>query len=117
MGSRVSDTPEHAHTPLQSLYQRELIKTDKQPLPQKNAEKENKNARSENSVGGTGGLQGTEGGTPTTDLKCILIRVSENPPPTPFTLCISQDLGIRILKGKAPHPYILIFKYAHLFLS
>lgn len=90
----------------------------KQPLPpKKNCRKGKQKARSEKNVGGTGGLEGTKGGTLTTHLKYILIRVFREPTPTLFKFCISQDPGIRMLEGKAPHPYILIFKHAHLFLS
>ena len=45
-------------------------------------------------------------GMETNDRSEMHLRVSENPPATPFTLSISRDLGMRILEGKAPCPYI-----------
>ena len=120
MGSqRVRHTWICTHSTSVPSSKRELIKTDKTAtLPKKKfAEKENKKARSEKNVGGTGGLKVTKGGTLMTHLKYTLIRVFREPTPTLFKFCISQDPGFRILEGKAPHPYILIFKHAHLFLS
>ena len=115
--SRTHLTMHTLHTSV-PLSKRELIKADKTATPskkKKNAEKENNNVRSEHTVGGTGGLQGTEGGTLTTGLKCIL--GSQRTHPQLHLHSISRDLGMRILEGKAPCPYIPIFKHTHLFLS